>query len=146
MTRAMRKQYKGWLIAVVIVLAGAALGYFSGLITHTVRVQKQMTWEVAPEEYNPAYYAKPDEYVRFRYVENPQCVDVESAKNLGAELRSSGKKVVNVEFEVWGGFRGVHGYRILAVDGRPLVNVGGWGSNGAENYSGPCPISKAMRY
>lgn len=136
-----------WLIAPAPLLVAAFvayLGLFSGTLEHSVRIQKQMTWESAPEEYKSAFYAKPDEYVRFRFVENPHCFEVESAKDLGAELRKAEKPVVSVEFEVWGGSHGVRGYRMLAVDGRPLRDVGGWGNSGSNDYSGPCPISKAM--
>lgn len=49
--------------------------------------------------------ARPDdEHVRFRFVEEPRCFEVESARNLCAELRSIGKPVVSVDFRVWGGF------------------------------------------
>ena len=97
-------------------------------------VTKPMTWECAEDEYNSSFYARPDEYARFRFVENPHCFDVESSKNFCAELSKSGKAVVNVEFEVWN-----HGYRMVAVDGRPIQDVGGWGNNGANDYSGDCP-------
>jgi hypothetical protein len=95
---------------------------------------KAMTWECAEDEYNPNFSAKPDEYVRFRFVENPRCFDVTSSKDFCAELRKAGKSVVDVEFEVWN-----HGYNLVAVDGRPVQNVGGWGHNGANDYSGGCP-------
>lgn len=97
-------------------------------------VTKPMTWECAESEYNPGFYAKPDEYVRFRFVENPHCFEVETSKNFCAELRNSGKQVVNVDFEVWS-----NGHRMVAVDGRAIRDVGGWGSNGANDYSGRCP-------
>lgn len=66
-------------------------------------VTEQVTWECAPDEYESAFSAKPDEYARFRYGKNPDCFDVESAKNLCAVLRSVGKPVVSVEFQVRGG-------------------------------------------
>ncbi len=112
--------------------------------TRAVNVTKQMTWECAPDEYKPALGARPDEYVRFRYVEEPRCFDVESARNLCAELQSMGKRVVSVQFEVRGGPGPLarRGYRIVAVEGRPLIDVGGWGSNGANDFSGACPIAK----
>jgi len=49
-------------------------------------VTKRMTWECAEDEYNPSFYAKPDEYARFRFVENPHCFDVQSSKNFCAQL------------------------------------------------------------
>jgi len=113
--------------------------------TRTIHVTEQMTWEPAPDEYNSAFYAKPDEYVRFRYVENPHCLVVESAKDLSAELTKAGKRVVGVEFEVWGGFHEIQGYRMIAVDGRPLQTVGGWGHGGTADYSGPCPLDLTFR-
>jgi hypothetical protein len=97
-------------------------------------VTKEMTWECAEDEYNSRFYAKPDEYARFRFVENPRCFEVETSKNFCAELRNSGKAVANVEFEVWN-----NGHRIVAVHGRPIQDVGGWGHNGATDYSGGCP-------
>jgi hypothetical protein len=93
-----------------------------------------MTWECAEDEYNSRFYAKPDEYARFRFVENPRCFEVETSKNFCAELPNSGKAVANVEFEVWN-----NGHRIVAVHGRPIQDVGGWGHNGATDYSGGCP-------
>ena len=97
-------------------------------------VTKQMTWECAEDEYKSSFYATPDEYVRFRFVENPHCFDVQSSKNFCAQLKSGGKAVVDVEFEVW-----KHGYNMVVVDGRPVQDVGGWGHNGANDNSGPCP-------
>jgi hypothetical protein len=102
-----------------------------------------MTWERAPEEFNPAFYAKPEEYVRFRYVQNPLCYEVESARNLGAELSAEGKPVVSVEFEMWGEFGRLRGYRMLAVDGHALQGVGGWGHNGGGGND-PCPLDVAF--
>jgi len=87
---------------------------------------------------------RPDEYVRFRYVENPRCFDVETSKNFCAELRKAGKTVVNVDFELWGHSHTLRGYRIVSVDGRPIQDVGGWGHNGANDYSGFCPPHRAF--
>jgi|SRR5271167_620417 len=115
-----------------------------GWCTRTVYVTEEMTWECAPNEYNSAFYARPDGYVRFRFVENFYCFEVESARNLCAELRKAEKAVVNVEFEVWGNSHEVRGYRMLTVDGHPLRDVGGWGNSGSNDYSGPCPISNVM--
>lgn len=111
----------------------------------TVYVTKQMTWECAPEEYKPGLYAKPDEYIRLRYVENPRCFEVESARNLCAQVRNTGKQVVNVGFEVWGRFGKVHGYRVTNIEGQPLQYIGGWGGSGANDYQGPSPISSALK-
>ena len=84
-------------------------------------VTKPMTWECAEDEYNSSFSAKPDEYVRFRFVENPHCFDVQSSKNFCAQLSKGGNAVVDVEFEVW-----KHGYNMVVVDGRPIQDVGGW--------------------
>jgi hypothetical protein len=111
----------------------------------TIHVTKQMTWEPAPDEFNPAFYARPDEYVRFRFVENPHCLEVVSARDLSAQLSRAGKSVVRAEFEVWGDFLEVQGHNMLAVDGRPLQTVGGWGHSGSADYMGPCPLDLAMR-
>jgi hypothetical protein len=110
----------------------------------TVHVKEQMTWECAADEYNSRFYPRPDEYVRFRYVENPRCFDVETSKNFCAELRRAGKTVVNVDFELWGHSHTLRGYRIVSVDGRPIQDVGGWGHNGANDYSGFCPPHRAF--
>jgi hypothetical protein len=111
----------------------------NGEFKHVEWVTKQMTWECAADEYNPAFYARPDEYVRFRYVEEPHCFDVESARNLCAELRSIGKPAVSVGFRVWS-----NGYNIVAVEGRPVTDVGGWGGNGSNDFTGVCPIDKVI--
>src|SRR3569833_101052 len=109
----------------------------------TVHITKQMTWECAPEEFK--YYAKPDEYVRFRFVENPRCFEVETSKNFCAELKTAGRSVVSVDFEITGRRQTVQGYKILAVDGRPIQDVGGWGHSGANDYQGPSPNTNAFR-
>src|SRR3954447_20095526 len=88
--------------------------------TRTVLVTKQMTWECAPEEFKPGYSAKPYEYVRFRFVENSRCFEVESSKNFCTDLKASGRSVVSVDFEITGRKQTVQGYKMLAVDGRPL--------------------------
>ena len=103
-----------------------------------------MTWECAPDEYNSAYYAKPDEYVRFRFVRNPHCEEVESSRNFCAEMREARKAVVNVDFELWGSSHNLRSYRMTSVDGRPLQDIGGWASSGAHDYSGPSPLNEAF--
>lgn len=111
----------------------------------TIHVTEKMTWQCAPNEYKPAFSAKPDEYVRFRYVENPHCFEVLTSKNFCAELQDAVKSTVDVDFEVWGRSKKVQGYRIVAVDGRPLQQTAGWGGSGANDYSGPSPIDNAFR-
>ena len=130
-----------WLALAVFLLC---LGPFC--CDRTIHVTKQMTWECAPEEYHPhGYYARPDEYVRFRFIENPHCFELETSRNFCAELQKGGRSIVNVDFEVWGPWKTVHGYRMLAVDRRPITNVGGWGGSGANDYAGPSPIDNAFR-
>lgn len=135
-------------VAAALVAIATAIVCLSCVVTvgctRTIRVTEQMTWECAPDEYKPAYYARPDEYVRFRYVKNPRCFEVESARNLCSELSDAGRPVVNVEIEVWGRFHQVRGYRTLAVDGRALKDVGGWGNSGSNDASQPCPDSEWM--
>jgi hypothetical protein len=111
----------------------------------TVHVTKEMTWECAPEEFKPALYAKPDDYVRFRFVENPRCVELEPSKNFCAEMKEVGRPIVKVDFEIWGRGQTVQGYKMIAVDGRPLQHVGGWGYSAANGYEGPSPIDNAFR-
>jgi hypothetical protein len=105
-----------------------------------------MTWQCAPEEYKPALPAHADEYVRFRFVEEPHCYEVESARNLCTEMRSIGKPVVTVEFQVWGGFGPFRreGYNVVAVEGRPLRDIGGWASSGSNDFTGKCPIGEVI--
>jgi len=103
-----------------------------------------MTWECAPDEYKPAYYAKPDEYVRFRFVKDPHWFEVESSKNLCFEMEKAARPIVNVGFELWGHSHTLRGYRVTSVDGRPMKNVGGWGHSGANDPSGPSPLHEAF--
>ena len=128
-------------VAKIPVLIGLATCITSFGCTRHVDVEKKMTWECAPEEYKQSYYARPDEYARFRFVEDPHCFELESAKDLCSELRQIGKPTVSARFEVWGGrFLAARGYRITSIEGRPLVDVGGWGSSGANDPIGRCPI------
>ncbi len=110
----------------------------------TMYVTEAMTWECAPEEYKPSYYARTDEYVRFRFVKDAHFFEVESSKNFCFEMRSASRPIVNVEFELWGYSHSLHGYRVTSVDGRPIEHVGGWGSSGANGGTGPSPLSYAF--
>ena len=110
----------------------------------TEYVTEEMTWKCVPEEYNLAYYAKPDEYVRFWFVRDPHCEELESSKNFCTEMSRANKAVVKVEFALWGTGRKLHGYHMLSVDGRPIQHIGGWGSSGAKGQSGPCPLDEAF--
>jgi len=110
---------------------------------HLTRVGKQMTWECAPEHYMSQY---PDaQPVRLRYVEDPHYEEVISGRDLCDQLKGSGKTVVLVQFEAWGNSNGLVGYREISVDGKAIVNAGGWGSSGATNPVGPHPLEKLFK-
>ncbi len=122
--------------------------FFSGCDRH-VRVVKEMIWECAPERYMREY---PDaQPVRFRFVENPHHEVVTSGRGLCDQLEASGKKVVSVEFDVFGNrWNGLHGFNDVAVDGRAIVDVGGWGSSGSHSNgpgdpAGPHPFEALFR-
>ncbi len=128
------------------ILAGLTIcmACFFGCARHVV-VHKEMTWECAPEEYKQGYYARRDEYVRFRFVDDPHCFEVESSKNLCGELRQLGKPIITATFDVWGGrFLAPQGYEMLAVEQKRLINTGGWGSSGANGATDRCPIGKVI--
>jgi hypothetical protein len=103
-----------------------------------------MTWECAPDQFMPQYpNAQP---VRFRFVIDPHCEDVVSGRGLCDQLRRSGKREVAVEIEAWGDTaHGLYGYRELSVDGAPIVDVGGSGSSGATNPTGPHPLARFFK-
>lgn len=110
--------------------------------TGTTTVTKQMSWECAPEEYTESYSARPEEYARFRYVDAPNCFEVQSAQNLCSLLRNTGKSVVQVEFEVRTPPFSEAGYRMKAINGQLLKPVFGWSYSGIQGNSGACPFSK----
>ncbi len=103
-----------------------------------------MTWECAPDENKPAMGMRADEYVRFRYVEEPRCSEVESSRDFYARMQALGKRVVTVQFRVWGGPKlfASQGYSIEAIEGHPLI-PGAWGNSGI-NGDAVCPISKVI--
>ena len=130
---------------VLITLAIAFMFTAAVACQRTAVVTKEMTWECAPEEYKPAFVAKPDDYVRLRFVENPHCFEVESRDDFCTVLRSYRKPVVNVEFQVWGGRWSAQGYRLSRVEGRPLPVSRGWSHSGSNgDFTGPCPIGKVI--
>jgi hypothetical protein len=91
-------------------------------------IKVEMTWECAPDQYKS--WAPDAQPVRFKYVADPQYEEVVSGPGLCDQLKASGKKVVVVEYEAWGDyFHGLVGYNEISVDGKPLVNAGGWGSS-----------------
>jgi hypothetical protein len=103
-----------------------------------VKVTEQMTWEIAPDEYKPGFDAKPNEYVRLRYVTNPECWEVESGKGLAAGLIKAGKRVVNVDIAAWGVSGQLRGYGLTSVDGR-VIEAGPWGHSG-RGGTPSCPL------
>jgi hypothetical protein len=81
--------------------------------------------------------------VRFKFVEDPSYEDEVSGKGLCDQLRTSGKRTVMVEYDTWGNsYRGLIGYREVSVDGKPIVNVGGWASTPAHERVGPHPLER----
>jgi hypothetical protein len=104
-------------------------------------IRVEMTWECAPDKNMPdAPDAQP---VRFKYVANPHYEEIVSGRGLCDQLKSSGKKVVVVEYEAWGDyFHGLVGYNEVSVDGKRIVGAGGWGSSGSDTTVGPHPLAK----
>jgi hypothetical protein len=130
-------------VAVVVVL----FLLFAALRTERevrVRVTKLMNWECAPEHYMPAYpEAQP---VRFKYVENSHYEEVVSGRGLCDQLKNEGKTVVAVEYQLWGDhIHGLRGFHEIAVDGKPIVDIGGWGSSGGDGSTTPHPLTLAFR-
>ena len=109
-----------------------------------VRETKLMNWECAPEFYNPAYSeAQP---VRFRYVENPHYEEIVSGRGLCDQLKTGGKAIVAVEYELRGNrIQGLRSFHEISVDGRPIVDVGGWGSSGGDDSRTAHPLESAFR-
>lgn len=136
------------LIAIVICTA-LAIAVLVGLaiITrtpHHIRVQKQMKWQCAPDQNLPR--APEVQPVRMRYVEDPHYEEVVSGRGLCDQLQRSGKEVVMVEFDAWGdSSRGLIGYREVAIDGNPIVDIGGSASSGVHDMVGPHPLNKLFR-
>jgi hypothetical protein len=130
-------------VAIVVVLF---LLFAVSRIEREVRFRetKLMTWQCAPDRYMPAYpEAQP---VRFRYVENPHYEEVVSGRGLCDQLKSGGKTAVAVEYELWGDrVRGLRGFNEIAVDGKPIVEVGGWGSSGDDGSSTSHPLASAFK-
>jgi hypothetical protein len=105
------------------------------------QIKVEMTWECAPDQYRS--WAPDAQPVRFKYVADPHYEEVVSGQRLCDQLKTSGKKVVVVEYETWGDyFRGLVGYRQISVDGKLIVDVGGSGSSGAHTTVGPHPLKK----
>lgn len=128
-------------------LAVIAVAFFQ---EHSVHIKKEMTWECAPDQYRA--WAPQAQPVRLRFVEDPRYEEVVSGEGLCDELKASGKKVVTVVFEAHGNrLHGLHGFRETFIDGKPIVDVGGWGSSGFTESSGSGtptirhPLDKAFR-
>ena len=136
-----RLQYE-CVAAIALSLAIASLGCEREV---RLRVTKQMTWECAPEHYMPAYpEAQP---VRFRYLENPHHEVVQSGRGLCDQLKKKSEPVVAVKFELWGDrVRGLRGFNAIAVDGKPIVDVGGWGGSGGDASTLADPLEAEFRH
>jgi hypothetical protein len=84
--------------------------------------------------------------VRFKFVEAPRYQEEVSGKGLCDGLKAAGKRTVVVKFDTWGNsYRGLIGYHEVSVDGKSIVDVGGWGSSGASGAKeeiGPHPLEK----
>lgn len=81
--------------------------------------------------------------VEFRYVEKPNYHVVQFGKGLCDQLTSTAKEVVTIDFEVWGNWRGeLLGYRLVAVDGEKIVDVGGFSTSGMTGNDRPHPLEK----
>jgi hypothetical protein len=112
--------------------------------TRHAYVSKEMTWECAPEHDMPEYPGA--QTVRFKFVEAPRFEEEVSGKGLCDQLRAAEKRTVVVKFDTWGNFyRGLIGYHQVFVDGKPIVDAGGWGSSGAKEGTGLHPLEKVYR-
>jgi hypothetical protein len=109
-----------------------------------VRISKQMTWQCAPDQRDPAYPEA--EAVVFTYVEEPACFEIVSGRRLCRRLELSGRKEVTVDFDAWGSpSRGLRGYNIQAIDGKPVEYAGGPGGSGKRGETGACPLEVLFR-
>lgn len=135
-----RAKYISVLTLVLLLLLFAALRTAREV---RFRVTKPMNWECAPDRYMPAY---PDaQPVRLRFVENPHFEEVVSGRGLCDQLKSGGKTVVPVEYELWGDrINGLRGFSEISVDGRQIVDAGGWGSSGSDDSPAPHPLQSAL--
>ena len=128
-------------LAIAVLLLSQSM--LAGCTRH-VSVRKEMTWECVPEHEMREYPEA--QTVRFKFVEAPRYQEEVSGKGLCDQLRAAGKRTVMVDYDTWGNsFRGLIGYREVSVDGKPMVDVGGWGSSGANGTKeeiGPHPLEK----
>jgi hypothetical protein len=128
----------------VLIVVAAAIVF--GSCERHVHVTREMAWECVPAERDPGY---PDaEPVMFRYTENPAFYDLASGRGLCLQLRASGKSTADVTYEVWGTpSRGLHGYRMELINGRPLQDIGGRAGSGYQGIgnSGPHPLTRALQ-
>jgi hypothetical protein len=111
---------------------------------HHYRASFDMTWECTPELNKPEYPNA--QTVRLRFVQDPAYFEEIAGRGLCDELKASNQSVVNVEYDMWGNsFNGLHGFNEVSIDGRPIVDAGGyWGKSGANDPKGPSPISVAF--
>jgi hypothetical protein len=79
--------------------------------------------------------------VRFRFVE-----DGISGRGLCDQLKISGKKTVLVALDTCGSsVRGLVGFNEISIDGKQIVNVGGWGSSGSPDRVHPHPLKNLYK-
>jgi hypothetical protein len=125
------------------VIAAAVAVLCCGCERH-VRTSKQMSWQCAPEQRDPA---DPEtETVVLTYVEEAGCFEVISGPRLCRELELSGKKEVAVDFDAWGSSSGgLRGYNIEAIDRKPVRYAGGPGGSGSRGEVAACPLDRLFR-
>jgi hypothetical protein len=83
--------------------------------------------------------------VRFTFVEAPRYQEKVSGRSLCDQLKAAGKRTVVVEYDAWGNsYQGLIGYYEVSVDGKPIVDVGGWGSSSAKEGTGSHPLEKVF--
>ena len=122
----------------------AAIAVLLGGCRQDVRVSKTMYWRCAPEMRDPACPGA--EPVILTYPERPSCFDLVFSRGLCGRLAAAAKKEVTVDYEAWSDWRGaLLGYRIAAIDGRPLTDLGACSGGGQQGPTEPCPLDELFR-
>ena len=118
----MREHPSRWLFMSALF---ALLATVAGCTRH-VYVTTEMSWECAPEHQMAAYPEA--QTVRVTFVEAASYQEEVSGRGLCNQLKVAGKRTFVVEHDTWcNSYRGLIGYRGVSVDGKPIVDVGGWG-------------------
>ena len=100
-----------------VITAMLAIGVLAGCNRHT-HTREEMTWECQNGRADGIPPAQP---VMFRFVKNPAIATLHAAPGLCDQLKSTGKPVVRIEYEVWGNsVDGLHGFRAVTIDGKPF--------------------------